>query len=152
MRKSEKVNCRYCFETRTTNGINRHEKTCYLNPLNIRKCKVCGNPVYWAKSDTCSYSCSNTLYRSGPNNGNWKESAYQSTCFKHHEKSCVVCSESNIVEVHHLDGNHENNVPENLIPLCPTHHKYWHSRFKPLIEEKVLQYATAFRNGQDGQI
>ena len=70
----------------------------------------------------------------------WKEETYRSTCFYYHKKRCVVCDEYNIIEVHHLDENHENNSSDNLIPLCPTHHKYWHSRYRHLIEKQVLNY------------
>lgn len=65
---------------------------------------------------------------------------YVTICFLHHEKKCVICEESRIVTVHHLDENHENNNPANLISLCPTHHQYWHSRYRYLIEEAVFRY------------
>jgi len=117
----------------------------------IKSCPVCDNEFETKQGSprektTCSHSCSNTYFRSGKNNPNWKESRYRSTCFLQHEKSCVICKESNIVEVHHFDGNHTNNSIENLIPLCPTHHKYWHSRFKHLIEDEVTSYHAEFIN------
>jgi hypothetical protein len=31
-----------------------------------------------------------------------------------------------IVEIHHIDGNRENNDPQNLIPLCGSHHARAH--------------------------
>jgi hypothetical protein len=62
----------------------------------------------------------------------------------YHKKECVVCGENNIVEVHHLDGNSKNNLPKNLIPLCPTHHQYWHSKFKHLVVDKINQYINNF--------
>jgi len=49
---------------------------------------------------------------------------YRTICFNYHKKKCVCCEESLIVEVHHFDENKENNSPDNLIPLCPTHHRY----------------------------
>lgn len=65
-------------------------------------------------------------------------------CFKNHAKECVVCGETKIVAVHHYNHDHEDNRPENLVPLCPTHHAYMHSRFKKLIEEKVRDYVQYF--------
>lgn len=108
-------------------------------------CPVCNNeftgiPSVMKDKVTCGYQCSNTYFRSGPDNPNWKQDSYRTTCFHYHSKECVICGESNIVEVHHLDENHSNNQPENLIPLCPTHHQYWHSKFKYLVEQKILQY------------
>lgn len=112
----------------------------------IRTCPVCSKefetPRY-KPSKTCSYGCSNTYFRSGEDNPNWNPDAYRSTCFLYHEKKCVVCGEFNIVEVHHLDENKENNSPNNLVPLCPTHHQYWHSRYRHLVEDVVRSYILA---------
>ena len=117
--KIEKI-CPICEKSFTTSIGNRDEKT------------------------TCSHSCSNTYFRSGLDNGNWKESHYRTTCFLYHKKECIICKESKIVEVHHLDENKLNNIPSNLIPLCPTHHQYWHSRYKNEIEDKVYNYIKDF--------
>lgn len=112
-------------------------------------CPVCGK-TFITKSGgskvsvTCSHSCANTHFRTGINHGNWKSSNYRSTCFFYHKKCCVVCKEDKIVEVHHFDGDSKNNSPENLIPLCPTHHQYWHSRFKHLIETTIVTYRLNF--------
>ena len=78
------------------------------------------------------------------NNPNWKENSYRTTCFHFHKKECIVCGENKIVEVHHLDENNKNNSPNNLIPLCPTHHKYLHSNYRYLIEDKVNEYIKDF--------
>lgn len=143
---SIKASCIYCSKQTNKANIKKHEKSCYLNPKNKKDCPVCDAPIKNYKTGTtCSYSCSNKHFRSGPNNSNWNENHYQTTCFHHHIKECVVCGESNIVEVHHLDEDHNNNIPENLIPLCPTHHQYWHSRFKSLVEPQVLEYIKQWR-------
>lgn len=94
---------------------------------------------------TCSHSCSNTYFRAGKNNGNWSDDSYRSTCFFYHKKECIICGENKIVEVHHMDENKKNNSPENLVPLCPTHHQYWHSRYKQEIEEKIYNYINEFK-------
>ena len=69
---------------------------------------------------------------------------YRRICFDYHIKECVICGEKNIISVHHFDGNHYNNDPINLIPMCPTHHSYMHSGFKYLIEEEVWIYYLTF--------
>lgn len=110
-----------------------------------KECPVCetlfetkqGSPD---EKTVCSHACSNTYFRSGPDNGNWSLSSYRTTCFHYHKKECVICGENKIVEVHHLDNNHNNNDPSNLIPLCPTHHQYWHSRYREEIKIQVLDY------------
>ena len=58
--------CVYCnHETNITN-IKRHEKACKENPANKKECPVC-KTIHSKKSITCSYSCSNTYFRSGKN-------------------------------------------------------------------------------------
>lgn len=108
-------------------------------------CPVCGKDFdtvinHRDEKTTCSYSCSNSFFRSGNKNGNWSEDSYRTTCFSHHEKKCIICGEENIVSVHHYDENKDNNLPENLIPMCPTHHQYVHSRFSYLVMDKVNEF------------
>ena len=142
------INCQYCKKETNTQNIKRHEDHCYLNPINIKECVVCSTPIkdYKNSKGTCSRSCANTYFRSGESNGNWKQDAYQSTCFLHHGKKCVICEESLIVDAHHLDEDKTNNDPSNLIPLCPNHHRYWHSKHRHLIEEKVSSYIIKWKN------
>ena len=135
-----KRNCIHCDKEVSLANINKHEKACG-RPKILKSCPVCG--IDHSKGGiTCSYSCSNSYFRSGENNPNWK-GKYQSVCFAHHEKKCVVCGEDKIVAVHHYDHNHENNDPKNLIPLCPTHHAYVHSRYA----NEVLPYIEKYKLG-----
>lgn len=41
---------------------------------------------------------------------------------------CVICEFDKIIDLHHLDHNHLNSSPTNLIGLCPNHHKMIHSK------------------------
>ena len=114
-----------------------------------KECPVCKTKFITSKGSprekvTCSHSCANTYFRSGINNPNWNDNSYRSTCFHYHKKECIVCGENKIVEVHHFDENNKNNSPSNLIPLCPTHHQYWHSRYRSEIEQIVIDYITEF--------
>lgn len=54
-----------------------------------------------------------------------------------HGTACSTCGYydnicSGIVEFHHIDGNRNNNDPENLLPLCPTCHAYITRGYKKL--------------------
>ena len=120
-----------------------------------KRCPVCDKEFETQvgtknEKTTCSYSCSNTYFRSGENNPNWKlisdskDRIYRDICFIHHDKRCVVCGEDKIVAVHHYDENHNNNEPSNLIPLCPTHHHYIHSKWKEEIIDLVSEYRKTF--------
>lgn len=129
----------------------------HFNKYHIKKiCPVCGKEFITTTTEKgknkvcCSYSCANTYFRSGENNGMYKNynlsrrNSYSTICFRHHPHKCCVCGEENIVAVHHYDGNHNNNEISNLIPLCPTHHCYIHSRFKDEIQDKVDEYRNNF--------
>ena len=90
----------------------------------------------------------NRFKRLGKENGSWKpdhEVSYKVVCWRHHKKQCVVCGEEKIVAVHHYDENKQNNHPTNLVPLCPTHHSYIHSRHKKEIQHLVDQYISNFK-------
>lgn len=137
--------CRFCNKSIGSCNIKHHEKFCYLNPINIKLCPICNKPIKnYRTSVTCSHSCSNTYFRSGPDNPNWSLNSYVTTCFTYHDKKCVICGEQNIVAVHHFDCDKTNNNPENLVPLCPTHHTYMHSRYRYLIENIVNNYIGTF--------
>lgn len=125
--------------------------------LITKVCPVCGTEFEVGKGQprektVCSKSCAMTYFKSGKNHPNYKEDSllkntygYTTVCFRHHEHKCVYCGEERVVGVHHYDGNRTNNLPENLVPLCPTHHTYWHSQFKYLIQDVVDQYVEDFK-------
>lgn len=140
----KKYQCEHCMELMVPGVIERHRKACSHNPDNIKKCPVCNKEFFRKKSGslaaTCSHSCANRHFKSGKNHPRYTGTAYRTACFAHHKKECVVCGENLVVAVHHMDENHKNNDPKNLVPLCPTHHSYWHSKHRHLIEEKVMQY------------
>lgn len=137
MKKLKNVETYLCSSCRKKDSY--IEKICPIckNIYSGRKCDINNNK-------TCSYSCSNKLFRTGVNNGNWKTESYRSTCFLSHKKECVICGEKNLVEVHHFDEDHSNNNIENLIPVCPTHHKYLHSKFKEKIIDAIIKYRNSF--------
>lgn len=129
--------------------------------LQVKSCPVCNSKFeikIGSKKEktTCSISCSNTYFRSGVDNANYKDIGeydkrsrtfalkYRKICFDNHEYKCVVCDENKILDVHHFDGDKFNNEPENLIPICATHHNYLHSKYKDEIIGKVIEYKNNF--------
>lgn len=135
-----RTSCIYCEVVFTIGHIKKHEINCYLNPLNLKLCVVCEKPIidYKNSKGTCSHSCSNVHFKDLRNKPE-RRTRYPTICFAYHEKKCVVCGETKIVAVHHLNGDRTDNRPENLIPMCPTHHQYFHSRYidevRPFIDE-----------------
>lgn len=128
----------------------------------IKTCPICNNAFETQKDSknektTCSYSCSNTYFRSGKNNPNYKNideidvknptfsAKYRKICFKNHKHECVICGEYKMLDVHHFDQNKLNNEPNNLIPICATHHNYLHSKkYKNEIIDKVIKYRNNY--------
>lgn len=90
----------------------------------------------------CSRKCANSIGGKAKAEKTYsiETSSYGTICWKNHLKKCIVCGEEKIVAVHHNDGNHLNNNPENLIPLCPTHHQYVHSRYKEEVQPIIDKY------------
>ncbi len=143
----KRIRCRFCGELFGNNMIKHHEKTCYLNPKNLRLCEICSKPIKDYKNcKTCSHQCGNTL--SGKERiYQDDELSYRKLCFRYHGERCIICGEKYFVHAHHIDGNRENNSPENLVPLCLVHHNYMHSQYKHLIENTVKLYIYYFING-----
>lgn len=146
---------RWKYEIEKIKDINSYIcKSCkYKNSREQKNCPICNKKFESLIKDnkkTCSYSCSNKFFRSGEKNGNWKEHTYRTTCFNKHEKRCIICNENKIVEVHHYNGDHKDNRVENLVPICPTHHKYLHSRYAneilPIVEDYVNKFVENIKD------
>jgi len=109
-----------------------------------KECPVCGikfltKQGHKSEKTTCGRKCANTHFLSGQNNGRYKDgmNGYKTLCFKHHPRKCLVCDEMLIIEVHHIDKNRKNNTKDNLIPLCPTHHRYMLSKHSNIVLDKI---------------
>lgn len=86
----------------------------------------------------CSHRCSAlsrdipsvTKYRLLNNLENKVSSSshYRPKCFENFEEKCQICGFIDYVEVHHIDGNRNNDNSENLIPLCANHHTMIHTK------------------------
>lgn len=146
------VECEFCKRTISCNSIKKHKVSCYLNPQNLKLCVVCESPIkdYKHSKGTCSHSCSNKFFKHLRNKPeNYKR--YTTICWDYHKKECVVCGENKIVAVHHHNENHNDNRPENLVPLCPTHHQYVHSKYKDEVLPKISQYLSKFISDWDNR-
>jgi len=156
-----KMKCKWCGKEYAKANIKKHQNSCIHNPLVIETktkiCPICQNS-FMTNATTCSYSCSNVYFRHSNEGGlRYKydeelinSGRYRDVCFRYHEKKCVICGEENIVAVHHLNENHEDNRPENLIPLCPTHHQYYHSNFKYLVDKEIKEYIVKWHINNTG--
>lgn len=144
----QKQRCSFCSKDIGTNNLPKHKKACVDNPTNKKVCPAC-KAEYTGKKQTCSYACANRYFRKGMAFKN-KIKQYQTICFMHHKKECIICGETKIVAVHHYNEEHHDHRPENLVPMCPTHHQYMHSRYRVELQEKVDKYVTEFSNRSVG--
>jgi hypothetical protein len=130
-------NAKFC--NRSCSSVFTRTREALLLPLNC-KCHCCGlefhraaNKIAAAKHglNFCSRKCKETVQRieNGPNpiqpshykTGDFK---YRDVAFRHYSHKCNRCDYNKlpILEVHHIDRNRHNNMPENLEILCPTCH------------------------------
>ena len=110
-------------------------------PRLIKTCPVCNKTFETLPNEdkiTCGYSCSNVHFNGVSRNIN--VTSYKVIAFRKHKRECIICGENKIVEVHHYDEDHENNNWNNLIPMCPTHHQYFHSKYKYLVKDKIESF------------
>lgn len=59
--------------------------------------------------------------------------------FYHPEAKCLCCGkqlswEDNSIEVHHVDGDHNNYALTNLMPLCHSCHRKYHRKSQPIMQ------------------
>jgi len=103
----------------------------------LKSCPVCQNEFetqmgHEREKTTCSHSCSNTYFRSGEDNPNYKNgfsSRYRETAFASKLPECERCNwniEKGVLEVHHIDRDRSNNDISNLEVLCPNCHDLEH--------------------------
>lgn len=118
---------------------------CYRNtlPPKMIVCKNCGRKMKHKAFGLCG-TCHIKLYH--------YDLVKRYNCNKLHEiplelyrektKKCLICGFDKVVDLHHLDENHKNTNPSNLIGLCPNHHKMLHNEkysqeVKDLIQKKL---------------
>lgn len=96
--------------------------------------------VFCSKSCACSYN--NSLLRTGKNHPNWidgtyKTQNYSKKAFRTYEHKCAICNFDKVhaLEVHHIDGNRNNDDINNLIIICANCHSLIHYGDLILTEE-----------------
>lgn len=69
-------------------------------------------------------------------------SAYRRNAFEKYPHKCAICGfaeDEDLLEVHHIDENHNNNELSNLIILCPICHKKITSHKYQLVNNQIIK-------------
>lgn len=122
-----------------------------------KECPIC-KKIFQCKNSkkenktTCSYSCSNSFFRRKNNNGSYIDgrslygTKYRTICIKHYGHKCLLCEWDKNIDVHHINGVHTDNRLENLVPLCPNHHRMTITeKYKKEINELIEYYKHNFK-------
>lgn len=71
---------------------------------------------------------------------------YRERAIEKYGRKCELCEWDKTIEVHHIDGNRENNDLKNLIVLCPNCHSLTKSYKHNISEEIVLEIEQRIKN------
>jgi hypothetical protein len=109
----------------------KHERLWGPVQDHTKVCECCGTEFNWnGRIRTKGYKRAKFCSRSCANNRQlwWNENSifYKTIALRYWDHCCVICGFDKIVAIHHIDMNHSNNDPKNLIPLCPNHHEMLH--------------------------
>jgi len=145
--------CIYCGIKITLLGKVNHQNHCPLNPNKIKFCPICDGYIkYYHNNKTCSHQCANETFKQGEghiplNKGEYSQTNYRKIAKKYHIMKCIICNENIMIDIHHFDRNRDNNEPENLVPICATHHRYiHHNENYYIVKECIDEYVEKFKN------
>jgi len=122
--------------------------TCYKKlhwKPKILICKRCNRELPLHSKGLCA-GCYNTVFHleSSKNHNYRKYHSIDPELYHKLTRQCLICGFDKVVDLHHLDKNHKNNSENNLIGLCPNHHKMLHSlKYK---DEILLQIKEKLSN------
>lgn len=133
-----KIKCKCCgyeWEVSPISFIESEHKNysfqgCPQCKYTILKCAYCGKEFKRLKSAIksdivyCSKECGNRHKNNLIKMNN--STAYRRNAFDYYPHKCAICGwneDERILEVHHIDENHDNNELNNLMILCPICHK-----------------------------
>jgi len=146
--------CVYCGKIISSYGKKIHEIHCPLNPNNIKFCPICDGYIkHYKYNKTCSHQCANKTFKQSkghtPNNKKYFDKVdYRKIAKKYHKMECIICEEDLMIDIHHFDRDRDNNNPENLVPICATHHRYiHHNENYYIIKECIDDYIKNFIKG-----
>lgn len=95
--------------------------------LLLKRKSISRRPKSYPGSRSAESNARHSLAIRGENNGRYIHGKRVTTYRSMTDHSqCRHCGSRNKVAVHHIDGDHYNNVPENLVALCTSCHVSGH--------------------------
>ena len=127
--------CRECKKQKEVSTSGKSEgicKVCYKRVLwkpKLKECKRCKRLLPMHARSLCN-GCYNSVFHIDKVLAYNKRKAHNIPfdLYKKITQKCIICDFDKIIDLHHLDHNHSNNSENNLIGLCPNHHKMLHHR------------------------
>jgi len=102
-------------------------------------CKKCGQTVQHHSRGMCHNCVQMKFYYERIKGFNVKK--YHNIDYptwKELTKKCILCGFDKVVDLHHLDKCRENSSKENLVGLCPNHHRMIHDiRYSDETQEEI---------------
>lgn len=122
----------------------------------IRNCAYCGKPmerkrltngelqswIHYNRQKYCDRECMKAAFREKPKTGKSWMAVHRTARMLMPEGPCEMCGSDKNVDVHHKDGNPQNNDISNLQRLCRSCHYRIHNPVKTcsICENKVKGY------------
>ena len=128
----QKDTCKKCNKFKEIHTKDGWCNVCYKKLRWIRKkgiCKRCERLIPMHAKGLCA-GCYNSVFHIDKvkEHNARRYHNIEPELYKEVTKNCKICSFDKIVEMHHLDHNKNNNSNDNLVGLCPNHHKMLHSK------------------------
>jgi len=137
------MNLRKCKECGEEHHAKGYCYKCYRKHIwkpKLGECKRCKRERPIHSKGYCK-ACYNFIFRLDYNKA-WNHKKAHNIdieLYKKITKECVICDFDKFVDLHHLDKNKKNNSENNLVGMCPNHHRMIHSyQYKDEIE-KILK-------------
>ena len=70
--------------------------------------------------------------------------SYTAIARRFYKQECAVCGFDEVIDVHHIDCDRDNNNPDNLIYLCPNHHALLHRKNDTEVLNVITGHGTAW--------
>lgn len=136
-----------CKECHKETEMHAHGKCYHCYRKNYKQptvvCKVCGKETEHHAKGMCNNCAQKLFYYDNIRSYNVRKvHNIDLESWKEVTKKCVICGFDKIVDLHHVDKNRKNTSTENMIGLCPNHHRMLHDmrymkEIEKLIKEKL---------------